>query len=263
MDLKLNGKTAIICASSKGIGYSVACGLAKEGVNVIINSRNEDECNSSASYIKSISTVKVLSVPGDLSKSITAPKIVEKALNHFGRIDILFNNCGGPPMKSFLETNDDQWEDAYNSVLMSTIRMTRLVAPQMISQKWGRIITLGSSLMKEPTPQMVLSCTCRAAVLAFMKAISYDLAPHGVTANTISTGGVSTERLKKLVKLSSEKQGISFEEALSASTNTIPMKRFASPDEFSQLIIFLASELSSYITGECLSIDGGLIKSAF
>lgn len=263
MDLKLKGKNAIVCASSKGIGYAVAKGLLKEGVNVIINSRNEEECEKAAKSLHSISDSKVLPVPGDLANPLTPEIIFKEATKKFGGIDILFNNCGGPPMKSILETENSDWGNAYNSILMSSVRLTKLVIPKMISKKWGRIITLGSSVMKEPSSQMVLSATFRAAVVSFMKSISSELAPHGVTVNTISTGGVITERLKNLVLESSKRQGISYAEALSSASKSIPVKRLASPEEFSQAIIFLSSELSSYITGECLSIDGGLTRAAF
>jgi len=263
VDLKLKGKNAIVCASSRGIGYAVAKGLLKEGANVIINSRNKEECELAVKSLANLSEAQVFGIPGDLSNSLSPEIILEESTKKIGSIDILFNNCGGPPMKSLLETENTDWEDAYNSILMSSVRLTKLVIPGMISRKWGRIITLGSSIMKEPTPQMVLSATFRAAVVSFMKAISIETAQHGITVNTISTGGVITERLKKLVLESSKRQGISYEEALSSSSQSIPLKRLATPEEFAQAIIFLSSELSSYITGECLSIDGGLIKADF
>ena len=263
MDLKIKDRVALVCGSSKGIGFAVAKQLAKEGAYVMLNSRNEREAAEAANAINAICDLRADFACGDLAEHSTCKDIVSHAIEKWGSVDILINNTGGPPPKNFIDASDEDWENCFRNLLLSSIRLTKLVAPLMINNKWGRIITIGSTLMKEPSAEMVLSCTMRSAVVSYMKSISYVLAPHGITVNTISTGGVTTDRLTSLFKDIAKSNGLNLSQQLSAAAASIPLKRFASPDEFAQGVLFLASENSSYITGECLSIDGGLTKSAF
>lgn len=263
MELGLKDRVAIVLGASKGIGRAIAQGLSAEGARVIIVARSADILAESAKQISAETGVEVLAVPGDVCAVGLAEELVGLALSKWGRLDILVNNAGGPPPKGFLDADEDDWSQALQMNLMSTIRMCRAAAPVMKEQKWGRIITIGSTLMKEPAPQMVLSSTARAGVTAFTKAIATELAPFGITANSIATGGVETDRLKSLFQMSADANGKSLEEALENAAASIPIGRFASPKEFSQMVVFLASEPGSYVTGECISIDGGLMKSAF
>jgi 3-oxoacyl-[acyl-carrier protein] reductase len=263
MNLGMEKRVAIVLGASKGIGRAIAQGLSLEGVRVIVVARSSDVLIESAKQISIASGNEVIAVPGDVCEKGLAEKLVKTAQEKWGRLDILVNNAGGPPPKGFLEADEEDWSHALQLNLMSTIRMCRAAAPVMKKQKWGRIITIGSTLMKEPAPQMVLSATARAGVTAFSKAISIELAPFGITVNSIATGGVQTDRLVSLFKTISDKGEQSLEEMLENAANNIPIGRFASPEEFSQMIIFLASEAGQYITGECISVDGGLMKSAF
>lgn len=263
MDLRLSGKSAVLCGSSSGIGLAFAAQLAQEGVNIVINSRSESNCCRAVEYIKSKSDVEVLSFVGDLSDPNIPSALIKYASKLLGKVDILFCNSGGPPPLTFLETTDQHWSSAINTNFMAPVRLSQAVASSMMNNRFGRIILLGSSLMKEPTPSMVLSASTRAAATCFMKSISQELAPFGITVNTISTGGVRTDRLESLLKTVAEKQNNSLDEQLKIAASSIPIGRFSSPDEFVNLLTFLASEKASYITGECISVDGGLLKAAF
>lgn len=263
MNLNIKNKVAIVCGSSKGIGFAIAKELAKEGVYVMINSRNELEASKAVKELNSSCNSIAEFTCGDIAEFATCEKIVNSTINKWGTIDILVNNTGGPSPKNFLDTSEEDWEKCFQNLLMSPIRLTKLVSPYMIKNNWGRIITIGSTLMKEPSGEMVLSATMRSAIVSYMKSISYVLAPYNITVNTISTGGVTTDRLTSLFEQIASNEGVDLNQKLSDAAASIPLKRFASPEEFAQGIIFLASNNSSYITGECLSIDGGLTKSAF
>jgi 3-oxoacyl-[acyl-carrier protein] reductase len=263
MNLGLEERVAIVMGGSKGIGHGIAHNLSREGCRVILVARSPDALEEAAKKISSDSGVEVISAPGDVCDVGLPDTLVGLALKKWGRIDILVNNAGGPPPKSFIEADEEDWSQAIQLNLMSTVRMCRAATPIMKEQNWGRVITIGSTLMKEPSPQMVLSATARAGMAAFSKAISIELAPFGITVNSIATGGVQTDRLVSLFQTIADKSDQSLDEILENAATSIPIGRFASPDEFAQMIIFLASEAGQYITGECISIDGGLMKSAF
>lgn len=263
MDLNIKNKVAIVCGSSKGIGFAIAQELVNEGVFVMLNSRSEIEAKNAVQELNASYNSMADYTCGDLAEYATCEKIVNSTLDKWGSIDILVNNTGGPPPKNFLNTSEADWEKCFQNVLMSPIRLTKLVSPYMIKNNWGRIITIGSTLMKEPSGEMVLSATMRSAIVSYMKSISYILAPYNITVNTISTGGVSTDRLTSLFNQIASNEGVDLNQKLSEAASSIPLKRFATPKEFVQGIIFLASTNASYITGECLAIDGGLTRSAF
>ena len=270
MDLGLRGSTAVVCAGSKGIGLAFAHSLAQEGCNLILNSRNSNHLIKVCSEIEKTYRVRyVIPVAGDIQHFETPNQsfiethqlIFDKAFENFSSIDILFTNCGGPRPCQFDALSDDEWLDGFNSLLMPLVRLSRMFAPSMIQNGYGRIINLGSSLMIEPTPGMILSSTIRASALVYTKALSRSLAPYGITVNSVSTGGVLTERLTSLIAKSASDNQVSFETQLESTASSIPLQRFASPQEFVQGILFLASRQSSYITGTCLSVDGGLLHS--
>ena len=260
MNLELKNKVAIVTGASKGMGLAICEAMLEEGVKVMMVSRNEkllkelkEKYNDQKSHIDFCA--------GDVSSPHLHKTVIERTMNKWGSIHILVNNAGGPPMGSFLEQNDSSWEGAFQTNLMSVIRFSKAVVPHMKKNKWGRIVSITSSLAVEPTPVMVLSSTIRAGVSSFTKAISTELAANNITVNVICPGGVLTERLKSLIEDRTIRENRSYEEILNESQASIPANRFASSKEIADTILFLTSEKGSYITGVSLAVDGGLLRS--
>jgi len=260
MDLDLKSKVAIVTGASKGMGFSVCERLLEEGAKVMMVSRNEKVL---IELIKKFRHQKydVDYFTGDVSSTDLHEKVIEKTLSKWGAIHILINNAGGPPMGSFLEQNNSNWETTFQTNLMSVIRFSKAVAPYMKKNKWGRIVSITSSLAIEPSPEMVLSSTIRAGVSSFSKAISTELAPYNITVNVICPGGVLTERLKSLIEDRSIRENRSYNQVLKESQLMIPVNRFASTNEIADIILFISSNKGAYMTGVSLAIDGGLLKS--
>ena len=209
------------------------------------------------------SSADVFYITADLSNAADIKKVYKFAADKMGKIDILINNAGGPKFGGLPALSEKDWQDAINLTLLSTIRMTSLVTPAMVERKWGRIVTVTSTIAKEPTATMILSATMRAGVTAFMKSLSIELAPKGVTANVVAPGGVLTDRIKELVKTKAELDKVPYEDLLRDNEKTIPFGRFATPEEFAGYVVFLCSEQARYITGTSLNVDGGLSKGIF
>ena len=263
MDLGLENRVAIVTGGSKGMGLAVATGLASHGARVCIVARDPEILDEAAAAIRGRSETDVLAIPGDVRDPKLPERTVGEVMGKWGRLDILVNNAGGPPPGSFLEHSDEAWEDALQLNLLSTIRFTRAAIPIMKERNWGRILNITSSLAKEPTPMMVLSATARAGVSAFSKAIATELAPHGITVNTVCPGGVKTDRLVSLFNDLAKKQDTTAKELIEQAEANIPIGRFADPEEFAQILLFLASEKGGYVTGTSIVVDGGLTKSIF
>jgi 3-oxoacyl-[acyl-carrier protein] reductase len=260
MELKIRDKVAIVTGASKGMGLAVAKAFIEEGVKVLLVARDEQLLVALLNDFRAAGA-EVDYLAGDVADLTLPGRVVEKAVSLWGSIDILINNAGGPPPGSFLEHELSAWESAIETNLMSVVRFSKAVAPLMKDQNWGRIISITSTIAKEPSPTMVLSATVRSGVSAFTKAISTELAPFNITANVVCPGGVLTDRLSGLLKIRAEKENRDFDELLTESQHTIPAQRFASPTEIANTILLLASESGSYITGVSLSVDGGLTKS--
>ncbi len=260
MNLELKDKVAIVTGASKGMGYSVCEAMLMEGAKVMMVSRDKKLLTQLKEKFKN-QKYEIECFAGDVSSPTLHIKVIEKTLKKWGTIHILINNAGGPPMGSFLEQNDNHWEAAFQTNLMSVIRFSKAVTPYMKKNKWGRIVSITSSLAIEPSSVMVLSSTIRAGVSSFTKAISSELAIDNITVNVICPGGVLTDRMKNLIIESSKRENRSYEEILKESQASIPANRFASSKEIADTILFLTSEKGSYITGVSLPVDGGLIKS--
>lgn len=263
MKMQIEERCALITGASKGIGRAIAEGLAREGVNVCIVARGEKELAEAATQIKDQTGVKVFWKTADVSQHRDLKSIFDFALEHLGKVDILINNAGGPKPGGLLSLTEQDWDSAINQTLRSVIRLTTFAVPGMIERNWGRIVTVTSTVAKEPSPTMILSATNRAGVTAFTKSLSYDLAPHSVTINTVCPGGVITDRLRQLLEMRSQSEGIPYDNLLRENQKIIPMARYATPDELADYVVFLCSERGRYITGTALSVDGGLSKGLF
>lgn len=259
MEFNLQGKTAIIGGSSKGLGKACAIALAREGVNIVLCARNSDALNQTQKEIESFG-VGVLSLSVDMANVDDNKRIVDEAANRFGGVDILVNNSGGPKPGTFRDITEDDLDDAYNSVLKYNIRMINLCLPYMEKKGWGRIINIASVTVKEPAPNMVLSNIFRSAVASYAKTISKELISKGVTINTVCPGYFKTDRVTQLIEVRSAVDGISVEEYEQKAIQDFPHKRYMDPQELGDLVCYLCSDQARSINGTTIQIDGGLLS---
>jgi len=263
MDLKLKNKVALVTASSKGIGKSVAEILIKEGCKVVICSSNRQNLIEAAKEIKESCGIEPLWGICDVSNPNDIIEIVKMTKNHFGDIDILVNNCGGPIPGTFDNLDDSNWLDAVDQVLLSVVRLTREVLPGMKAKKWGRIINITSKSVKQPIDNLMLSNSLRSAVTAFSKTLSNEVGKFNITVNNVAPGFTLTSRLYELALVKEKATGVSHEEVLAEMANSVPLKRLGSPEEIASMVVFLASEQAGYTTGTTIQVDGGAIKSTY
>ena len=255
MDLGLNGRRALVSAASKGLGRACAAALAGEGASVFISSRSEGQLEKSAQEIGAAGWLA-----GDVSEPALPQRLVDAAVARMGGLDILVCNAGGPPPGTFLSTDLDAWDRGYQLTLMSTVRLIKAALPHIQRSDQGRIVILTSTSVREPIPNIMLSNAFRSAVTAAAKTMSGELIPMGITVNTIQPGRILTDRILELDGMVAKQEGISREEATERSVKAIPAGRLGRVEEFGAACAFLCSAQASYITGQNLAIDGGLLK---
>ena len=265
MDLNLKNKNAIVCASSQGLGKAAAIDLALEGVNLAICSRDQDKIDKTKAEIlkRTDNQIKVIALKTDLNSSEQIETLYDEALSSLGSIDILVNNNGGPPPSTFEELTDDDWQNAFNSTMMSCLRLSKLVIPQMKDRGWGRIINISSVSVKTPVNGLFLSNSLRMGVLGWSKALADELAPFGITVNTVCPGYTRTERVEAILESQSNASGLKKEEIEKSIANNIPMKRVGEAEDLAGLITFLASEKANYMTGLAIQVDGGSARTFY
>jgi len=261
MNLRLENKTAVVLAASSGIGRGIATVLAQEGCNIAICAREKSRLGLVANEIRSATSVKVFSKEADVADAISLDKFFDQVLSVFGKIDILVNNSGGPRAGLCFDFNDQDFQSAYELVLMSKIRACRRVIPLMVKNQWGRIINVESTSVKSALENMVLSNTFRSAATAFAKTLSMEYGKKGIRIHTLLAGPFLTNRLHELGADAAKKRGISFEQWKKEAEEETPLGRFGDPLEFGALVAFLASECSEFMNGTTISIDGGTLKS--
>jgi 3-oxoacyl-[acyl-carrier protein] reductase len=263
MDLGLKGKKAIVCASSKGLGLAAAKELAAEGCELVICARNQEELLTAVSEISQNSSrgYKPHALVVDLSDPAAVGEFAKKAMSLLGGVDVLVNNVGGPPPSSAEATNLDAWRKGFDQIFLSAVMMTQAVVPKMKEQNYGRVITITSLSVLEPIDHLVVSTAMRTAVTAFMKTLSKELAPFGITANTVLPGVIHTDRIVNLRKAKASREGTTLDVEMEKSAKAIPLGRLGRPEELAGLIAFLASSRASYITGTNIPVDGGLRHS--
>ena len=263
MDLGLKGKVALVVASSQGLGYAVAEELGIEGASLVLCSRSAERIAEAAATIADQTRAHVLGIPADVTNADDIKRVVDSAIERFGRIDILVTNAGGPPAGRFDQLSQEQWEAATKLTLFSAVELARAVLPGMKARCWGRILNITSIAVKQPVENLLLSNSLRAALTGFARTLANEVAADGVTVNNILPGYTRTERLDELANMMAEKQGITPDMFRSKWEQEIPMKRLGEPREFAALATFLVSERASYITGTSIQVDGGWIKSLF
>lgn len=263
MDLGLEGKAALVCGSSQGLGRAIAEALAAEGANVVINSRSADKLAVVRHEIAAATGAQVVAVPADLTDPDAIDDVVNAARQAFGKIDILVTNTGGPPSGPFESHDAEVWRQAIAQNLESVVNLVRSVLPEMKERTWGRIVNVTSISVKQPVAGLILSNAIRAAVTGFAKTIANEAAPFGVTVNNVLPGFTRTERLVDLATATSGRTGAAVESVYEGWKKDVPMGRLGEPEELAALTAFLCSEKAAYITGQSIAVDGGWIKGLF
>src|SRR5699024_2409711 len=262
MDLQLKEKSVIVSASSKGLGRATAEQFAKEGAHVLMASRDEEALKKSVTDIKEVSgNENVRYQICDITKPDNIKELVETAVDWNGTVDVLINNAGGPPAGSFDSFSDEDWQRAYELNLLSFIRLIREVLPHMRKAGAGRIVNFASSSIKQTLDNLILSNTFRAGIVGLSKSLSQELASERILINTVGPGRIETERVAELDNIRATNLGVSYDDIREQSEASIPMGRYGRPEEFAKLVVFLASGANTYITGQSLLVDGGLVKA--
>jgi len=263
MDTGLKNKKVLITASSMGIGKAVAELFAEEGCRVAISSRAKENLLSTAAELKEKYNVEPFWSVCDLNKQKDIENTFSAVTSQFGNIDILVNNCGGPVPGLFQQLEEEDWNNAYEQVLLSTVRFSKLVLPGMMANNWGRIINLTSISVKQPVDNLILSNSFRAGVTGFAKSLSNEVAKFNITVNNVAPGMTLTRRLYELAVVEAKEKGKSHEEILVEMAKRIPLNRLARPEEIASVVVFLASKQASYVTGVTIQVDGGYVKSVY
>ncbi|WP_423409869.1 SDR family oxidoreductase [Heyndrickxia sp. MSNUG] len=260
MELQLTGKTAVIAASSQGLGKAIAEGLLREGANVVVSGREEGKLKDVVAELQQIGIGKVVFRRTDITNQEDIKQLIQTAVDQFGGVDILVNNAGGPPAGSFETITDEQWQTAFELNLLSYIRLIREALP-FLKEQGGKIINIASSSIKEPIPGLLLSNTFRTGIVGLTKTLAQELAQYGILINTVAPGRIATDRVRHLDEVNAEKMQISREEVEERVKGTIPLGRYGKPEEFAKVVVFLASDANSYMTGSSFLVDGGMVKS--
>ncbi len=264
MDLGIAGRRAVVAAGSSGLGLGAALALAREGAEVIIVSRNPDRLARAADRIAQDAGQRPHTFTVDLADRGSTDAVVHTIRTQVGPAEILVTNSGGPPAKRFEECSEDDWEDAFQLLLMSVVRLIHGFLPDMRRAGWGRIVCITSMAAKEPVENLVLSNSVRAAVTGLAKTLSKELAPEGILVNAVGPGFHATPALGRLVdKLIEQGKARSREEVVESWSRDVPLGRIGDPEAFGRVVAFLASNACDYLTGGNVLVDGGRSRSTF
>ncbi len=259
MDLGIRGKTALVCAASKGLGKGCALSLAREGVDVVITARGKETLEATAEEIRKATGVKVTAVAGD----ITTTEGRKLALAACAQPDILVNNAGGPPPGDFRNWTRDDWIQAVEANMLTPIELIKAVVDGMIRNRFGRIVNITSGAVKAPIPELGLSNGARTGLTGFVAGIARQTVQHNVTINNLLPGAFDTDRLRSNLAFNAKKLGKTPEELGKARMDASPAKRFGTIEEFGNACAYLCSAQAGFITGQNFLIDGGVYPGTF
>lgn len=263
MDLGLGDKVALVAASSRGLGHAIARELAAEGAAIVMCARDEERLGEAARAIASATGARVVPVRADVAKPVEVRSLVGRALEAFGRVDVLVTNSGGPPPGTFESTTPEAWRAAVDILLTSAVELTRAVLPGMKQRRFGRILNVTSITVKQPVENLILSNALRAAVTGMARTLASEAAPFGITVNNLLPGYTRTERLGELAEASAHRTGGTPADFYAQLEREIPARRLGEARELAALCAFLASERASYVTGQSIAVDGGWIRGLF
>ena len=261
MDLGLAGRVAVIGGGSKGLGRACADSLSKEGANLVICSRNAEDLDHTAKEINSTFGVDVLPVAANLSRLEDIQTLIKATVDHFGRLDILVNNSGGPPAGRAADTTDEVWHQSIEMALMFFIRMSREAVPHMKQGKWGRIVNVLASSVYQPIDNLVTSGVTRMGAVAFAKSLADEVGRDNILVNNVAPGYLLTDRMMHIFETRANETGANVEDLLQAHSATIPVGRLGRPEELGDLVTFLTSDKNTYTTGATILVDGGVVRS--
>ncbi|WP_336025223.1 SDR family oxidoreductase [Halobellus salinisoli] len=259
MDVEIAGNTALVTASSSGLGKASARALAAEGANVVVNGRDETRLETAVDDIRDAAAdgTSVIGHAVDLTDPTAGDALVDRTVEEFGELDHLVTSAGGPPAMPFLQTSDEDWYDAFDLLVMSVVRTVRAAEPHLRESACGTVVTIGSLRVKEATDNLVLSNAVRSGVIGLEKTLSKEFAPD-VRTNAVLPGTHRTPRVEKRVEDGvTDGRYDSFAAGLEARASNIPLGRLGDPDRFGQTVAFLSSPASSFISGAAVPVDGG------
>jgi 3-oxoacyl-[acyl-carrier protein] reductase len=262
MDLGLAGKVAIVGGSSRGIGRAVALALAQEGCNVVICARGQEELEAAADEIRAQTGAQVLPVVCDMADHNDIRRMVRQTAEAFGRIDIVVNNAGGPPLGTFDDFGDAEWQKAIDQNLLSAVRTTREALP-FLRKQGGRIINITSVAVKQPIDRLILSNSARLGVVGMAKTLSREVARDGITVNNVCPGNIATQRLLSLFEARAQREGRTFQEVVAEEEGRTPTGFLGDPADVAALVTFLASDKARYVSGATIQVDGGSTTAVF
>jgi 3-oxoacyl-[acyl-carrier protein] reductase len=261
MDFGLKGKVALVGGASRGIGKAVAMGLAMEECRVAICARNMQTLAEAAEDIRRATNVEVLAVPCDMARAEDIERFVNRTTERFGRLDIVVNNAGGPPLGAFERHSDEAWQAALEQNFLSAVRTIRLALPHLRKQGGGRIINITSYAVKQPLDGLILSNSARLAVIGLAKTLSRELGPDNILVNNVCPGPTLTARMESLMRSRAENEGRSYEEVAAEENKRIPLGHMGTAEDVAALVVFLASAPARNITGTTIQVDGGVTAS--
>ena len=257
MDFGLKGRTAVVCASSKGLGKACAAALAAEGADVVINGRNPETVAAAVKEISAVAKGRVIPVVADVATEDGRALLLQPIPHP----DILVTNCGGPPFGNFRDFDRNDWMRAIEGNMLSAIDLIKAVIDPMIERRHGRIVNITSVAVKAPIAELCLSNAARSGLTGFVAGLAREVSRANVTINNLLPGAYDTDRLKGTMKGAAEKTGQPIEAIMDARKKTIPALRFGHPDEFGETCAFLCSAQASYITGQNIAVDGGFTRA--
>lgn len=258
MDLKLTGKNALVLASSSGLGKAVAKELAAEGANVMLTSRNKDKLEAAKADIETVAKGSVDYVVADMTNPDDITNLVTQTRERYGKLNILINNSGGPKAGKFEHLTESDWQTAFDLTLFSYIRVIQAVLPDLKETK-GRILNNTSISIKQPIDGLLLSNVFRMGIQGLSKTLARDLASEGILVNTIGAGRINTDRINDLDGKRADEKDITIDQLQAQMAADIPMGRYGEPEEFGKMATFLVSYANTYVTGQTILVDGGMI----